>query len=79
MQKIIVKTDGKEVVVEQGGVMAAPVEDVVKPARKTGKTGWWDQLLYPWHLLELEMEKGRSCGRSFGINRFRSVGKCVSF
>ena len=39
MQKIIVKTDGKEVVVEQGGVMAAPVEDVVKPARKTGKTG----------------------------------------
>ena len=39
MQKIIVKTDGKEMVVEQGGVMAAPVEDVVKPARKTGKTG----------------------------------------
>ena len=33
------KTDGKEVVVEQGGIIAAPVEDVAKPAKKTGKTG----------------------------------------
>ena len=33
------KTDGKEVVVEQGGIIAAPVEDIAKPAKKTGKTG----------------------------------------
>jgi hypothetical protein len=34
-----VKTDGKEIVVEQGGVVQAPVEDVGKPVKKTGKTG----------------------------------------
>ena len=39
LQKIIVKTDGKEVVVEQGGVVQAPVEDIGKPVKKTGKTG----------------------------------------
>ena len=33
------KTDGKEVVVEQGGVIATPAEDVAKTAKKTGKAG----------------------------------------
>ena len=33
------KTDGKEVVVEQGGVVQAPVEDSGKPVKRTGKTG----------------------------------------
>ena len=39
LQKIIVKTDGKEVVVEQGGVVQAPMEDIGKPIKKTGKAG----------------------------------------
>ena len=33
------KTDGKEVVVEQGGVVQAPIEDIGKPVKKTGKAG----------------------------------------
>ena len=33
------KTDGKEVVVEQGGVVQAPMEDIGKPVKKTGKAG----------------------------------------
>ena len=37
LQKIIVKTDGKEVVVEQGGVTAAPADDTGKTGKKTGK------------------------------------------
>ena len=33
------KSDGKEVVVEPGGVIAAPAEDVTRTSKKTGKTG----------------------------------------
>ena len=40
LQRIIVKTDGKEVVVEQGGVIAAPMEDITKTTKKAGKAGF---------------------------------------
>ena len=32
------KADGKEVVVEQGGIIPAPVEDIGKAVKKTGKS-----------------------------------------
>ena len=66
------KTDGKEVVLEQGGIIAAPMEDITKTAKKTGKASCTGAV--PVSLPENVNPKGAGVGGVVGGVTATAVG-----
>ena len=66
------KTDGKEVVVEQGGVVAMSTEDTGKSIKRTGKTSFTGsgQVTLPANTV--------SCGDVGGVGGGVSLGSMVT-